>query len=223
MKNYGQFCPIAKASEVLSERWTNLVIRELGAGSEKFNDLRKGLPLMSPSLLSSRLKSLETAGLVSRSEHQGSVSYHLTVAGEELKPILLQLGEWGHRWVRTDLGQKDLDPSLLMWDIHRSMNTEYFAGTRTVLMFEFTDYSSSMRRWWLIVSGGEVDVCMRDYGYETDLIVVTDVRTLTAYWIGDLSMNKALKEKRITLSGRPILKRDIGKCNFGAYHQYNLS
>jgi len=121
MRGYGQFCPLAKASEVLGERWTLLIIRELAVGSESFNDVRKGVPLMSPSLLSSRLKSLEDAGIVQRQTQSGNIRYHLTAAGEELTPILLQLGTWGHRWVRSDLSGHDLDPSLLIWDMHRNM------------------------------------------------------------------------------------------------------
>ncbi len=174
MKGYGQFCPIAKASEVLGERWTHLVIRELGAGSEAFNDLRKGLPRMSPSLLSARLKSLETAGVVDRHESNGQVRYTLTEAGLELKPILLAMGTWGHRWARSKLAKEDLDPSLLMWDIHRTMNAGYFGKTRTVLMFEFSDYAAKFKRWWLVIEDGDVDVCMKDPGHEVDLQLVTE-------------------------------------------------
>ena len=100
MRGYGQFCPIAKASEILGERWTHLVVRELGAGGETFNDLRRGLPLISPSLLSTRLKSLEAAGVVARTETEGGIRYTLTEAGQELKPIILQMGIWGQRWAR---------------------------------------------------------------------------------------------------------------------------
>ena len=103
MRGYGQFCPIAKAAEVLGERWTHLVIREIGVGNETFNGLRKGVPLMSPSLLSTRLKSLESSGVITRDEKKGNVRYRLSKAGEELMPIILQLGTWGHRWVRSDL------------------------------------------------------------------------------------------------------------------------
>ena len=138
MSGYGQFCPIAKASEILGERWTHLIIRELGAGSETFNDLRKGLPLISPSLLSSRLKSLEAAGVVARTETDNGIRYTLSEAGRELKPIILQVGIWGHRWARSKLTPEELDPSLLMWDIHRTINTEYFGADRKVLYFEFS-------------------------------------------------------------------------------------
>lgn len=209
MSGYGQFCPIAKTSEVLGERWTILVIRELGAGSEAFNDLRRGLPKISPSLLSSRLKSLEAAGIVARVESEAGVRYSLTEAGRELKPIILQMGVWGHRWVRSKLDKSDLDPSMLMWDIHRTMNAEYFDAERTVLLFEFTDYTSHFRRWWLVVEDGEVDVCMKDPGHEVDLQLLTDVATLTGVWMGDIGLGQALRDKRIRTTGPERLIRDI--------------
>lgn len=211
MKGYGQFCPIAKASEVLGERWTHLVIRELGAGSEAFNDLRKGLPLMSPSLLSARLKSLEAAGVVRRSETDRGVRYTLTEAGRELKPIILAVGTWGRRWVSSNLNQDDLDPALLMWDIHRTMNAEYFGAERKVVLFEFSDYTSKFRRWWLVVEDGEVDVCMKDPGHEVDLQVLTDVRTLTGIWMGDITVGQAIRSRLLRLTGPAKLKRDISK------------
>lgn len=211
MKGYGQFCPIAKASEVLGERWTNLVIRELGAGSDSFNDLRRGLPLMSPSLLSSRLKSLEHAGVVHRLETKEGVRYRLSEAGLELKPIILQLGVWGHRWVRSELGEDDLDPSLLMWDIHRTMDADVFTRERTVIKFEFSDYTSKWRCWWLVATRGDVDVCMKDPGYEVDLTVLTDVKTLTGVWMGYSTLMKAIRDKDIILSGSSELKKTINK------------
>jgi DNA-binding HxlR family transcriptional regulator len=209
MIEYGQFCPIAKASEVLGERWTNLVIRELGAGSETFNDLRRGLPLISPSLLSARLKSLEASGVVLRTESGKQVRYTLTESGSELKPILLALGTWGQRWVPTRFEARDLDPSMLMWDIHRSLNADYFGAQRTVLLFEFEDYTSRFRRWWLIVERGEVDVCMRDPGYEIDLQIMTDVKSLTAIWLGQITFEQALRKKLLSMAGAKTLKRDI--------------
>jgi len=211
MKGYGQFCPIAKASEVLGERWTHLVIRELGAGSEGFNDLRRGLPLMSPSLLSARLKSLEAAGVVRRSESTEGVRYKLTEAGRELKPILLALGTWGQRWARSRLDPEDLDPSMLMWDIHRTMNASYFGAGRTVLQFEFGDYMGKFRRWWLVVEDGEVDVCMKDPGYDVDLEVHTDTRSLTAIWMGELSVSRATRDGLLRMAGASGMKRDIAK------------
>lgn len=214
MRGYGQFCPIAKASEVLGERWTNLIIRELGSGSESFNALRKGLPLISPSLLSTRLKSLERAGVVQRNETGQGVNYRLTRSGKELFPIILELGVWGHRWVRSDMSGDDLDPSLLMWDIHRNIDVDYFRKTsgnqRRVLLFEFTDYQTKYHRWWLIIKAREVDVCLKDPGFEIDLRIITDARTLAHYWMGDISMARARRENRIKIDGNPTLKKDIG-------------
>lgn len=209
MKGYGQFCPIAKASEVLGERWTHLVIRELSAGSEAFNDLRRGLPLMSPSLLSQRLKSLAAAGVVQRTESGKGVRYTLTEAGRELKPIILAMGTWGQRWARGKVQKDDLDPSMLMWDIHRTMNAKYFGAKRHVLLFEFTDYTSKKRRWWLVIESGEVDVCMKDPGHESDLHLVTDIRTLTGVWMGDIGLGQAIRSNLLRITGSPRLKRDI--------------
>ena len=209
MKGYGQFCPIAKASEVLGERWTNLVIRELIAGSENFNDLRRGLPLISPSLLSARLKSLEHAGVVKRVQKGKGVSYSLTKAGEELKPIIMQLGVWGHRWARSDLSAQDLDPSLLMWDIHRNLDAGFFSAERTVLLFEFRDYTSKYRRWWLVIKDDDVDVCLKDPGYEVNLRIFTDLKTMTGVWMGDLSLGQALRSKLITVTGAADLRRSM--------------
>lgn len=209
MNGYGQFCPIAKASEIVSERWTILVLRELGAGSNNFNDLRRGLPLMSPTLLSTRLKSLEHSGVIERKQKGKHTSYHLTQSGEELTEIIWQLGTWGQRWVRSKLTKADLDPSLLMWDIHRTMNADYFESPRTTLRFEFSNYTSALRRWWLVIKDNNVDVCIKDPGYEVDLQVLTDIRTLTRYWMGDMSMSMALRNKKITLHGNSKLKKDI--------------
>ena len=217
MSGYGQFCPIAKASEILSQRWTILILRELGAGGESFNDLRRGLPLISPSLLSSRLKSLEQARVISRAETDKGIKYALTDAGRELKPIILQMGVWGHRWARSKLTPDDLDPSMLMWDIHRTMNASYFDADRSVLHFEFGDYDAKFRRWWLVIQNGDVDVCMKDPGHDVDLKVTTDVRTLTGVWMGDVSLGQALRDRRIRLSGNARFKRDISTWLGGNY------
>jgi DNA-binding HxlR family transcriptional regulator len=209
MKGYGQYCPIAKATEVVGERWTNLVIRELAAGSHTFNDLRKGLPLMSPSLLSTRLKTLEQAGVVVRTARDQRVEYRLTKAGEELAPIIWQLGTWGHRWVRSELTPEDLDPSLLVWDIHRTIDPGFFKAPRTVIRIEFTDYTSKLRFWWLVITRDNVDVCYQDPGYELDLEISTDLKTLTAAWMGDTTIMKAIREKSVVLSGSTHLKKSI--------------
>ena len=218
MKGYGQFCPIAKAAEVLGERWTHLVVRELGAGSDTFNDLRKGVPLMSPSLLSARLKSLERNGIITRKEKQGAVRYSLTKAGEELLPIIFELGTWGHRWVRSDLAKKDLDPSLLVWDIHRNLDTGFFSGTRTVIKIVFTDYTSRFRYWWLVIKGDEVDVCLKDPGYEVDVTISSKLKILTAVWMGDSTIMKAMREKDVEVNGPSHLRKNIAAWLGASYY-----
>jgi DNA-binding HxlR family transcriptional regulator len=209
MKGYGQFCPVAKATEVLGEKWTPLIIRELITDEQSFNNLRKGVPLMSPSLLSSRLKSLEHAGVIERNKTDKGVIYSLTDAGKELGPIIERLGIWGQRWVRSDLSKKDLDPSLLMWDAHRRIDTSYFPDERTVLRFEFVDYPSKFRLWWLVVTNDEVDICLKDPGHEVNLFIQGTLKTMTQIWIGDLSLNKARRDKLLHLAGDAALRKSM--------------
>ncbi|MFZ9053251.1 MAG: winged helix-turn-helix transcriptional regulator [Woeseiaceae bacterium] len=209
MQGYGQFCPVAKATEVLGERWTPLIIRELLSGEQSFNTLRKGVPLMSPSLLSSRLKSLEAAGVIRREKTGRGVTYSLTDSGEELRSIIEQLGVWGQRWARSDMSKKDLDPSLLMWDMHRRIDTSYFGDERTVLRFEFVDYPAKMRLWWLVVTGTEVDICLKDPGHDVDLLIQTTLKTMTQIWMGDLSVTRARREGLLRVTGNSVLNRSM--------------
>lgn len=221
MNKYGQFCPVAKSSEVLGKPWTMLIIRELCCADQSFSNLRMGLPLISPSLLSSRLKQLEGQHIISRNASEKGISYSLTQAGEELRPVIMALGVWGQRWVRSDLSKKDLDPTLLMWDIHRKIDTSYFPEHRTVVSFQFIDYDVAMRFWWLIIESRNVDICLKDPGYEPDLFINAQLKAMTQVWMGDMPVTKALKEKRIEVSGDPRLtqsfKRWIGKSIFADY------
>lgn len=209
MKGYGQFCPVAKATELLGERWTPLVVRELLCDAQSFNSLRKGVPLMSPSLLSSRLKTLEAAGVIRRDKTERGVLYSLTDSGEELRPIIEQLGVWGQRWARSDMSKKDLDPSLLMWDMHRNIDTSYFGDDRKVLRFEYVDYPAKMRLWWLVVDGNNVDICLKDPGHDVDLIVQARLKTMTKIWLGDLTLGKARRDKLVKVTGDAGLKKSM--------------
>jgi DNA-binding HxlR family transcriptional regulator len=211
MKGYGQFCPIAKASEILAERWTFLVLRELILGSSRFNDLRRGVPLMSSSLLSQRLKFLEREGVVGRRPAQAGsgLEYHLTAAGRELEPVIIQLGEWGARWVRSRLGAEDLDVALLIWDMHRNVRPEHSPARRVVVAFEFTDVPQSKRRWWLVSDGKAADLCVTDPGFEVDLLLISDLRTMTAIWVGDLSLTAALNSGALETEGPVELRRRL--------------
>lgn len=191
MSTYGQFCPVAKAMEVLDERWTLLIVRELLAGSSHFNELRRGVPRMSPALLSKRLRSLERAGVVRRSEQAGRTSYSLTPSGLELRGIVEALGAWGVRWV-GELGDEDLDPHLLFWDIKRTMPLDAWPRARTVLAVELDDVEARASRWWIVVDGAEVDVCDFDPGHEVTATLRTGLRPLTRVWRGDLDWPQLL-------------------------------
>lgn len=209
MKGFGQFCPVAKATEVLGEKWTPLIIRELITDDQSFNNLRKGVPLMSPSLLSARLKTLEHAGVIERNKTDAGVIYSLTEAGGELGPVIEQLGVWGQRWARSDMSKKDLDPSLLMWDAHRRIDTSYFPDARSVLRFEFVDYPSKLRLWWLVITGSEVDICLKDPGHDVTLFIQSTLKTMTQIWMGDISVAKARREKLLQLDGDATLKKTM--------------
>jgi DNA-binding HxlR family transcriptional regulator len=211
MKSYGQFCPVAKAAEVVAERWTPLVLRELLYGSVRFNDLRRGVPLMSPSLLSRRLKELEQSGIVTRASADDgrSVEYHLTPAGRELAPIIDALGLWGRRWLQSHIEKHDLDAGLLMWDIRRKFDPARLPSARTVIKFEFSGTTSGKRLWWLVAEAGEVELCLLDPGFELDLLVRTHLRTMTEIWMGDRSCRDAIKAHDLTLEGDRALVRDF--------------
>jgi len=205
---YHQFCPVSKAMELLDERWTMLVIRELVAGSQRFNDLRRGLPRMSPTLLSKRLSQLARAGLVERRADGHDVRYLLTPAGAELRPIVEGLGAWGVRWI-GHLGEEDLDPSLLLWDMHRNVDHTAVPRGRTVVHFRFSDVPAAARYWWLVVTVDDSDVCDTDPGYEVDLTVTVDLRRMTQIWRGDLSWSDALRSGSIDLHGPIAMRRAL--------------
>ena len=198
--HYGQFCPVAKAMELLDERWTLLIIRELMLGSQHFNALRRGVPKMSPALLSKRLQTLVRAGVVERWEHGNRVTYRLSDSGKELEPIVEALGRWGIRWI-SELGDEDLDPHLLLWDMRRGIDTEAVPDGRTVIGFVFPDVPPACRRWWIVITGEGVDACDFDPGHPVRVTVETSLRTMTRIWRGDLSWATALRSGDLVLHG----------------------
>jgi DNA-binding HxlR family transcriptional regulator len=209
MRTYGQFCPVAQAAEVITERWTPLVIRELLSGSHRFNDIHRGVPLMSSALLAERLKSLERYGIVERRQVPGrrAHEYHLTQAGEELRPWVKMMGVWGQRWVRRVVTTEDADLALLMWDIRRNINVDRLPERRVVVYFAFRDAPKGKRSWWLVLEQRESDLCLTDPGFGVDLTVRTDAVTMAGVWIGDLNLAGAIKSRRIVLEGPRHLRR----------------
>jgi DNA-binding HxlR family transcriptional regulator len=184
--SYGQFCPVAMAAEIVCSRWTALVLRELLMGSTRFNDLRRGVPRMSPTLLSKRLKELEEAGVIVAvpTAQAGVVDYRLTDAGEELRVVVESLGVWGQRWVESSVTLKNLDPSLLMWDMRRNLRIEPLPTRRCTINFLFPELDAARKSWWLVIDGGKVDLCGFDPGYEVDLYVRGSLYSMTSVWIG---------------------------------------
>lgn len=213
-QTYEQFCPVAMAAEILCSRWTIVLLREMLAGSTRFNDLRRGVPRMSPALLSQRLKELEEAGVIERKPVPGEPSvseYLLTRAGEELRPIITAFGVWGQRWVDSDLSLENLDPNLLMWDMRRNLNCNPMPKRRCTIEFMYPDApKKEEREWWLVVAPEEgVDLCKIDPGFDVDLYVSSDLRTMTAIWMGYDSLKKALRQGNVKLTGDKQLAQNI--------------
>jgi DNA-binding HxlR family transcriptional regulator len=210
MHRYGQFCPIAIACEIVAERWTPLMLRDLALGRRCFNDLLRGLALISRTLLAQRLRRLESAGLLERRPKRRGrgCEYRLTPAGESVQPVVVQLGAWARRWIYPEVMKRDLDPGLLMWDLHRRLRTEALPPRRIVVQFDLRGLprgAANMKRWWLVLEKPEVELCLTDPGYEVDLVVAADLFALTRLWMGELNFQDALRRREIALQGRSSL------------------
>ena len=219
MIDYGQFCTVARGAEVLGELWTPLVIRELLCGSHRFNDLRRGVPRMSATLLTQRLRKLEDMGVVERRRAKGGSEYHLTAAGEELRPIVVGLGHWGARWIGSRLKRDQLDAGFLMWDIRRFARVERFpTGRRVVIHFRFRDAPRGERQWWLVVENATTDLCRDDPGHEVSVVVESTVRALTEVWTGDAEPEREIAAGNLVVQGAGpqgrLLWRWIGRSLF---------
>lgn len=212
-RSYGQFCPVAMAAEILCTRWTVVLLRELVAGSTRFNELRRGMPRMSPALLSQRLKELEAAGIVKRAPsaaEPGISEYGLTDAGKELEPLVEAFGRWGQRWVTSELSLQRLDATLLMWDMRRNLVPTPMPPKRSVIHFRYPEQAPKDRSFWLIVEPNmPVDLCSVDPGFDVDLYVSSDLRTLTAIWMGLDTVRAAVADRRILLTGNPQLATNM--------------
>jgi len=199
---YGQFCPIAKASEVIGEKWTILIIRELMMGATRFNELQRGLSLISPTLLSKRLDSLTQQGLIVKKKIQGQKGYEYfpTRSCQELLPVIQSLGEWGMKWTLSNLTHKDYDVELLMLYLQRSIKPENLPGNITVIRFKFTDVKN-FPNWWMMVEKGKVDLCTHDPGKDVDIYFTSSIQTLAEIWMGRGSYKKAVRDGSLTLVG----------------------
>jgi DNA-binding HxlR family transcriptional regulator len=209
---YGQFCPVAMAAEIVGARWTMLVLREMFAGSTRFNDLRRGVPRMSPTLLSKRLKELIAAGIITAkpAARTGAIQYQLTKAGQDLREIIMGLGVWGQRWVESSLSLKNLDPSLLMWDMRRNLRPSALPSRkRCTIKFIYPEIKNPRKAWWLVIENGNVDLCFIDPGYEVDLYVKSTLRNMTSVWMGHSTLQAEIRAGAIELIGVETLARSM--------------
>lgn len=205
-ERYGQFCPVAKASEILATRWTPLIIRELVSGASGFNEIHRGVPLMSRALLSQRLRQLKTAGVVTQAPPGG---YHLTDAGQDLGRVIVAMGVWGQRWVESAVDGPDWDAGVLMWDMRRRIDTTVLPSGFTVIQCDYSDAPAEMRRWWLLIRDGDIDLCQSDPGFEVDLYLASTVRIMGRVWIGQRGLAAAIQDGDIQLHGRRDLMHSL--------------
>lgn len=210
MTDYGQFCPVAKATELLGERWTILILRELFLGTHRYSEFQRALSRISPSLLTKRLKQLEAAGILVRKVQQGRKGhdYFLTPVGKELAPIVEHLATWGMRWARGQLDENELDVEFLMWDIQTRLQTDKLADGETVLCFIFNGLTN-FNSWWLVIRDGEVDLCTENPGKDVDLYIKTTLRCLIEIWNGDVDIRNALNKEQINTQGDTQLARTM--------------
>ncbi|MDH3231996.1 MAG: helix-turn-helix transcriptional regulator [Alphaproteobacteria bacterium] len=209
MKSYGQFCPVAKAAEVFCERWTALIIRDLASGGRRFSALQRGVPLMSPTLLSRRLKTLEAEGILTRKrgESGGHWVYHLTPAGEEFAPLVMALGTWGQRWSRRELEEGEIDLGLFIYAMENTVDPSAFGERRTVVRLELTDQPKAKRLWWFLNEDGRAELCVEPPGPEIDLYIAASLPDMIRIWRGDESYARMLDEGRLEVLGPARLRR----------------
>jgi DNA-binding HxlR family transcriptional regulator len=199
------------AAEIICSRWTVLVMRELLCGTTRFNDLRRGVPRMSPTLLSKRLRELAEAGVITASKGaSGATEYKLTAAGEDLRDVVMSMGTWGQRWIESTLSLKNLDPSLLMWDMRRNLTPLPLPDHRCTIHFDYSELKTQ-RSWWLVVNGKTVDLCQVDPGFEIDLYVRSNLRSMTAVWMGLSTLKAEMDAGRIELTGDKTLAHSMQK------------
>ncbi|HMR33371.1 MAG TPA: helix-turn-helix domain-containing protein [Geminicoccaceae bacterium] len=213
MRSYGQFCPVAKAAELFCERWTALILRDLVAGATRFSQLRRGVPLASPTLLSRRLKELEAEGIVER--HRSSAGsrwlYRLTPAGEEFAPIIEALGIWGQRWTRRELAKHEIDLTLLMWGLELGVRPDAFGMRRCVVKLTFTDQPEGTRDWWLVNQDSRVELCIEEPGFEVDLYLASTLPDMIYVYRGDLTLARAIGEGRLDVHGAAWARRTLSR------------
>jgi DNA-binding HxlR family transcriptional regulator len=210
---YNQFCPVAKASEILATRWTPLILRELMAGTFAFNEIQRGIPLISRAVLVARLRELEEQGIVERRNRPdgNGLEYRLTPAGEAFGPVIAELRRWGLAHTRGRVKPDDLDPSLLLWGLRRRADRDALPERRVVVRFEFSGVPSSRTRYrimWLLLDRRGVDVCVKDPGFEVDLICRGNIADFVAVYCGHATWRET-GGKTLFVEGERALARQL--------------
>jgi DNA-binding HxlR family transcriptional regulator len=210
MRSYAQYCPVAKTSEILGDRWTLLIVRELLGGARGFNELQRGLPGISRSVLADRMRSLERAEIVERrtGPRGRTLGYRLTPAGRDLEPVVQAIGEWGATWSFTDPRPEELDPDLLIVWMARHVDRHQLPADRVVVQFDFRDPA---KRYWMVLEPSEVSVCMQHPGFDVDLKVTADTATLYRVYLGRAELRAALQTGKLTITGARSLQRAFGR------------
>jgi len=201
MKSYGQFCSMARALDLLGERWSLLVVRELLCGSRRFGEVQRGIPRISRTMLAARLRELADAGVIERRDGDGGPEYRLTPAGLELAAVVRELGTWGQRWLPRELRAGELDTRALLWDIHRRVRRDALPARPFVVRIELTDVRGGAARHYLLLRRDEVSLCTANPGFPEELCLRATRRTLIGWWRGDLTFRQAL-DAGLTLEGR---------------------
>ncbi|MEX0319488.1 MAG: winged helix-turn-helix transcriptional regulator [Ruegeria sp.] len=211
-KPYGLYCPTSKACEILLPRWTIQILGELWGGSTRFNEIKRGLPGISPTLLTKRLKEMQENGLLERVEDRatGSIDYIRTDKAAELDEVLTILAKWAQRHIKAEIALEDRDADLLMWNVRRQVDVDELPPKRNVMRFNFSDATSPASTYWLITKPGEtVELCASDPGFDVDLYVETEVTIMTGFYLGRRSFERDLEDGRIFMSGDPRLIKNF--------------
>jgi DNA-binding HxlR family transcriptional regulator len=207
MREYGQYCPVALGSEILADRWTPLILREMVLGSTRFNDIERGLPGISRTLLAQRLRHLERKGVVTTQPAPSGRGreYNLTDAGRDLEPVLMAIGEWSVRWMFTEPEPAVVDPVALTWWMHRRVDTDRLPDRRVVIEFRYSGRPNTVL--WLVLEPREQSVCIKHPGFEADLLVVTDPVSFMRVFSGIVTLKEALRDGNVSIEGPPSLVR----------------
>jgi DNA-binding HxlR family transcriptional regulator len=210
MRSYAQYCPVAKATEILGDRWTLLIMREMLGGASGFNELQRGLPGISRSVLADRMRALERAEVIERRTGPTgrTLAYRLTAAGRDLQPVVQAIGEWGATWSFTDPRPEELDPDLLIVWMARHVDRRRLPPGRTVVQFDFRD---PRRRFWMVLEPSEVSVCLQHPGFAVDLEVEVDTATLYRVYLGQAELSDARRAGALAMSGPRALQRGFGR------------